>query len=158
MHTNVSNQVKVWSEIVYEAKKAIVQDRGEINIERWAKSSPHIVKGCWKQEANRKPEILKWCSIEKYLPLLSAVPWTLLLPKSVSAGEFCWVSEGEDVQKPELPLPNLRKRAMSTENDNMVYRIPQGWGCLFLNHFFSFFASFFPQEVLSLSHSFLSIV
>lgn len=86
--------------------------------------APHIVKGCWKQEANSKPEILKWYSIKKYLPLLSAVSWTLFIPKALSAGEFCCISEREEVQKSELAQSNVRKRAMSTENYNTVYRRP----------------------------------
>lgn len=41
------------SEIVYVAKKATAQDKEKINIERWAKSSPHcksVLKSGSKQE------------------------------------------------------------------------------------------------------------
>ena len=51
-------------------------------------------EACRQQEANGKPEIFvtKWCIVEKCLPLLPALCWTLLHSKGV--GEFCWAWEG----------------------------------------------------------------
>lgn len=143
-----------WSEIVSVAKKATAQDRGEINIERWAKRSPHckrMLKAGSKQEIRNIKVTQYWkISATAFSCLLNTVHTKVCQCRGILVS-----LRGRESAKTRTATIQFKKTAMSTENNNMVYSIPQGWSWLFLNNFF--FCHFFPP-ISAFSFSFLSIV